>query len=84
MVCRGTSLHTAVYRVQRTIKLHRLVWGDLSGGGGVYLSMEATHTVSVRGGGTARSLLATALQQPADCDGDKFFSDEMAVCLAGL
>ncbi len=58
--------------------------GGSLGRWGVYLSMEATHTVSVRGSGTARSLLATALQQPADCDGDKFVSDEMAICLAGL
>lgn len=47
--------------------------GDLSGDGGVYLSMEATHTVSVRGGGTAGASWRLRYSNQLTATGTNFF-----------
>lgn len=85
MVCRGISLHTAVYRVQRTIKLHRLVWGGSLGRWGS-LSVDGSDTHSQRQGEAVQQGASWRLRysNQLTATGTNFFSDEMAVCLAGL
>ncbi len=83
---RNLTAYGGTYRCGALSKaaLARLVLGGDLSGGGEFICRWKRHTQSkASGGGTARSLTATALQQPADCDEFKF-SDEMAVCLAGL